>query len=211
MQSAEWGITVAAMERPIEVDLPHKLGREEARRRIAGNVHKLSDHIPGGTADVKSNWVGDQLKAGDTIEVMVPHGSFTTEFDAANPRHLVGIAGGSGITPVMSLIRTLLREEPESRFTLLYGNRDSSSIIFLDELDKVDPTDGGFGGYQAIRIDADAARFVTGEEDRERQRRVELELCLDDGRRRPRAADVRAAASGADQAAGHSVGTGKPR
>ena len=49
------------MERPIEVDLPHKLGREEARRRIAGNVHKLSDHIPGGTADVKSNWVGDQL------------------------------------------------------------------------------------------------------------------------------------------------------
>ena len=61
LQSAEWGTTVAAMERPIEVDLPHKLGREEARRRIAGNVHKLSDHIPGGAADVKSNWIGDQL------------------------------------------------------------------------------------------------------------------------------------------------------
>ena len=61
LQSAEWGTTVAAMERPIEVDLPHKLGREEARRRIAGNVHRLSDHIPGGAADVKSNWVGDQL------------------------------------------------------------------------------------------------------------------------------------------------------
>ena len=61
LQSAEWGTTVARMERPIEVDLPHKLGREEARRRIAGNVHKLSDHIPGGAADVKSNWVGDQL------------------------------------------------------------------------------------------------------------------------------------------------------
>jgi ring-1,2-phenylacetyl-CoA epoxidase subunit PaaE len=51
-----------------------------------------------------SNWVGDQLKAGDTVEVMVPHGSFTTDFDAARSRHLVGIAGGSGITPVMSLI-----------------------------------------------------------------------------------------------------------
>ena len=61
MQSAEWRTTVAGMERPIEVDLPHKLGREEARRRIAGNVHKLTDHIPGGAADVKSNWVGDQL------------------------------------------------------------------------------------------------------------------------------------------------------
>ena len=81
-----------------------------------------------------SNWVGDELKAGDTIEVMVPHGSFTTEFDPAANRHLVGIAGGSGITPVISLIRTLLAEEPRSRFTLLYGNRDSSSVIFLEAL-----------------------------------------------------------------------------
>ena len=81
-----------------------------------------------------SNWVGDRLKPGDTIEVMVPHGSFTTDFGSTNRRHLVGIAGGSGITPVMSLIKTLLREEPESRFTLIYGNRDSSSIIFLEAL-----------------------------------------------------------------------------
>jgi ring-1,2-phenylacetyl-CoA epoxidase subunit PaaE len=81
-----------------------------------------------------SNWVGDQLKAGDTVEVMVPHGSFTTDFAAAKIRHLVGIAGGSGITPVMSLIKTLLREEPKSLFTLLYGNRDSSSVIFLETL-----------------------------------------------------------------------------
>jgi ring-1,2-phenylacetyl-CoA epoxidase subunit PaaE len=81
-----------------------------------------------------SNWVGDNLKAGDTIEVMPPHGSFTTDFPAATARNVVGIAGGSGITPVMSLLRTLLKTEPESRFTLLYGNRDSSSIIFLEEL-----------------------------------------------------------------------------
>ena len=81
-----------------------------------------------------SNWVGDRLKTGDTIEVMPPHGSFTTTFDRGRARHLVGIAGGSGITPVMSLIRTLLREEPKSRVTLLYGNRDSSSIIFLEAL-----------------------------------------------------------------------------
>jgi ring-1,2-phenylacetyl-CoA epoxidase subunit PaaE len=81
-----------------------------------------------------SNWVGDKLKPGDTVEVMVPHGSFTTDFDASKSRHLVGIVGGSGITPVMSLIKTLLSEEPRSRFTLLYGNRDSSSIIFLEAL-----------------------------------------------------------------------------
>ena len=48
-----------------------------------------------------SNWVGDTLKAGDTVEVMPPHGSFTTEFAPAAKRHVVGIAGGSGITPVM--------------------------------------------------------------------------------------------------------------
>jgi ring-1,2-phenylacetyl-CoA epoxidase subunit PaaE len=83
---------------------------------------------------VFSNWVGDHLRAGDILEVMVPHGSFTTEFDAANRRHLVGIAGGSGITPVMSLIRTLLSQEPNSRFTLFYGNRDSSGVIFLEAL-----------------------------------------------------------------------------
>ena len=81
-----------------------------------------------------SNWVGDHLKPGDMLDVMPPHGSFTTSFDATANRRLVGIAGGSGITPVMSLIRTLLQEEPQSRFTLFYGNRDSSSIIFLEEL-----------------------------------------------------------------------------
>jgi hypothetical protein len=61
LQSAEWRITVARMERPIEVELPHKLGREEARRRIAGNIHKLKDHMPGGAAHVASNWAGDTL------------------------------------------------------------------------------------------------------------------------------------------------------
>jgi ring-1,2-phenylacetyl-CoA epoxidase subunit PaaE len=81
-----------------------------------------------------SNWVGDSLKPGDAIDVMPPHGSFTTDFDASKSRHLVGIAGGSGITPVMSLIKTMLKQEPNSRFTLLYGNRDSSSVIFLEAL-----------------------------------------------------------------------------
>src|SRR3954453_9003806 len=66
---------------------------------------------------VFSNWAGDQLKAGETIEVMPPHGSFTTDFDPSTTRHLVGIAGGSGITPVLSLIKTTLRHEPKSRFT----------------------------------------------------------------------------------------------
>ena len=83
---------------------------------------------------VFSNWVGDNLKVGDQVDVMPPHGSFTTDFDPANKRHIVAFAGGSGITPVMSLLKTTLREEPDSRFTLFYGNRDSSSVIFLEAL-----------------------------------------------------------------------------
>ena len=89
-------------------------------KRIAGGVF--------------SNWVADNLKAGDTIDVMTPHGSFTTAFDPGAQRHYVAFAGGSGITPIMSLIRTALAEEPRSRFTLFYGNRDSTSIIFLEAL-----------------------------------------------------------------------------
>ena len=114
------------------------LGGEEVRRNYSlctapaeGDVMVTVKRIGGG---LFSNWVGDSLKAGDTIDVMPPHGSFTTEFAAANSRHLVGLAGGSGITPVISLIKTLLREEPDSRFTLLYGNRDSTSVIFLETL-----------------------------------------------------------------------------
>jgi len=89
-------------------------------KRIAGGVF--------------SNWVGDHLKPGDVIDVMPPHGSFTRQFDRGESRRYVGFAGGSGITPVISLIRTAFRREPGSRFTLFYGNRDSSSVIFLDAL-----------------------------------------------------------------------------
>ena len=49
------------MQRPIDVDLPHKLGKDEARRRIAGNIHTLESHIPGGTSRVESTWAGDTL------------------------------------------------------------------------------------------------------------------------------------------------------
>src|SRR5690606_8925301 len=81
-----------------------------------------------------SNWANDNLKPGDTLDVMPPHGSFTWDFDSRAANHYVGFAGGSGITPVMSLLKTALLTEPESRFTLFYGNRDSGSIIFLEAL-----------------------------------------------------------------------------
>jgi ring-1,2-phenylacetyl-CoA epoxidase subunit PaaE len=81
-----------------------------------------------------SNWANDSLRPGDMIEVMAPHGSFTWDFDPQARNHYAGFAGGSGITPVLSLLKTALMVEPGSRFTLFYGNRDSSSVIFLEEL-----------------------------------------------------------------------------
>ena len=79
-----------------------------------------------------SNWANDNIREGDALEVQPPHGSFTKAFSADASGHYVGFAGGSGITPVLSLLKTALLAEPASRFTLLYGNRDSSAVIFLE-------------------------------------------------------------------------------
>jgi ring-1,2-phenylacetyl-CoA epoxidase subunit PaaE len=96
-----------------------------------GELRVAIKQIAGG---VFSNWANAQLKAGDVIEVMAPHGSFTCSFDPAASRRYVGFAGGSGITPVLSLLKTALTTEPQSRFTLLYGNRSTPTIMFLEEL-----------------------------------------------------------------------------
>ncbi|MBX2967055.1 MAG: ferredoxin--NADP reductase [Cyclobacteriaceae bacterium] len=81
-----------------------------------------------------SNWLPDNLKTGDVLKIMEPMGQFTTEFDKARKRHLILFAGGSGITPILSIIKSLLTQEPESMVSLIYCNRDIDSIIFKDEL-----------------------------------------------------------------------------
>ena len=118
-----------------------EIGGEEIRRNYSLCVAPQDDEvkvtvkrIAGG---VFSNWANDNLRPGDEIDVMPPHGSFTWDFAPGAANHYVGFAGGSGITPVISLLRTALLTEPDSRFTLFYGNRDSQSVIFLDELAKL--------------------------------------------------------------------------
>jgi ring-1,2-phenylacetyl-CoA epoxidase subunit PaaE len=83
---------------------------------------------------VFSGWVNDELKAGDELEVMAPHGSFCWTFDPDARREYVAFAGGSGITPVLSLLKTALAMEPHARFTLFYGNRNSPGVMFLEEI-----------------------------------------------------------------------------
>ena len=86
---------------------------------------------PGG---LFSSWANEQLQAGATLDVMPPMGHFNVPLDAESERHYLAFAAGSGITPILSIIKTTLLAEPKSRFTLVYGNRASSSVIFRDEL-----------------------------------------------------------------------------
>ncbi|MET0319870.1 MAG: 1,2-phenylacetyl-CoA epoxidase subunit PaaE [Duganella sp.] len=81
-----------------------------------------------------SGWAVDHLQPGATVDVMPPSGHFNVPLDAAHRKHYVAFAAGSGITPILSIIKTTLAVEPHARFTLFYGNRASSSVIFRDEL-----------------------------------------------------------------------------
>ena len=89
---------------------------------------------------VFSTWANRELKAGHTIEVMEPSGHFNVPLEPESARHHVGFASGSGITPVLSIIKTTLKAEPHSRFTLFYGNRASSAVIFKEELSNLKDT-----------------------------------------------------------------------
>lgn len=82
-----------------------------------------------------STWANENLAPGDMIEAMPPMGKFSMPLDPATARHYVGFAAGSGITPVLSIVKTVLRREPKSRFTLVYANRQISSIMFREELE----------------------------------------------------------------------------
>ena len=81
-----------------------------------------------------SNYLNDHAKAGDEIEIMEPMGNFTTEIEASKKRHLIMFAGGSGITPMMDLVQSLLSQESESIASLIYANRNEHSIIFQDKI-----------------------------------------------------------------------------
>lgn len=82
-----------------------------------------------------SSFANTSLKAGDSLEVMTPTGSFTTELNASHKKQYVLVAAGSGITPVLSLAKAILKEEPESEVSLFYGNKGFASIIFREELE----------------------------------------------------------------------------
>jgi len=84
-----------------------------------------------------STWANEQLKVGDCLDVMPPQGHFFTELSAENEKLYVAFVAGSGITPVMSILRSTLEQEPRSRFILFYGNRTFDTIIFREQLEEL--------------------------------------------------------------------------
>jgi ring-1,2-phenylacetyl-CoA epoxidase subunit PaaE len=82
-----------------------------------------------------SNYANDLLRVGDTLDVAAPNGKFYTELNESNSRKYLAIAAGSGITPILSIIKTTLLAEPLSEFILVYGNKNTGSIIFKEEIE----------------------------------------------------------------------------
>ncbi|MCG8469349.1 MAG: FAD-binding oxidoreductase, partial [Gemmatimonadetes bacterium] len=82
-----------------------------------------------------STFANEALQAGDTLEAMRPTGNFHAPLEPEKARRYLGFAGGSGITPIISIIKTVLAAEPASTFTLVYGNRSLGAIMFREELE----------------------------------------------------------------------------
>jgi ring-1,2-phenylacetyl-CoA epoxidase subunit PaaE len=118
-----------------------KLDGTEVRRSYSicsgmdeGELRVAIKRLDGGLFSCFAN---AQLKAGDTIEVLPPDGRFGLVPDAAAERTYVGFAAGSGITPIFSIVKSVLTREPRSHFVLFYGNKSSATIMFKDELDNL--------------------------------------------------------------------------
>jgi len=121
-------VTVRALLDEVDVRRSYSICAPAGSGKLRVGIKRL----PGGAFSTHAT---TQLNAGDVLEVMPPVGEFIIDIDPTKPRKAVAIAAGSGITPVLSLISSSLENEPDSSWTLVYGNRTANSIMFLDELE----------------------------------------------------------------------------
>ncbi|OJJ10353.1 phenylacetic acid degradation protein [Alphaproteobacteria bacterium AO1-B] len=116
-----------------------------------------------------STWANEELKVGDRLDVMPPMGRFFTELEPEKAKSYLGFAGGSGITPVLSIIKTVLAREPKSTFTLIYANRQTSSIMFREELEDLKNTYlGRFSVIHILETETQDIDLFTGRIDAEK-------------------------------------------
>ncbi len=117
------------------------LDGEEVRRSYSicsgpddGEIRIAIKKIDGGAF---SSWAAEELKVGDKLDVMTPTGRFGVETSPGEALTYVGFAAGSGITPILSIIKGVLAREPNSRFFLFYGNRTTSGMLFRETLEEL--------------------------------------------------------------------------
>ncbi len=118
---------------------------------------------------VFSTWANEDLKVGDVLEAMAPSGRFTVETDPDAGKNYLGFAGGSGITPVLSILKSVLEDEPGSAFTLVYANRAVNTIMFREELEDLKNLYmGRLTVIHVLETDAQEIDLFTGRVDEEK-------------------------------------------
>jgi ring-1,2-phenylacetyl-CoA epoxidase subunit PaaE len=122
-------LTVRAQVNGQDVRRNYSISSPRSRFLLSGELEIGIRPVEGG---LFSNWAATAVKVGDTLSVMPPDGRFTVK--KARAIHRVGFAAGSGITPILSIAATTLEEQPESKFTLVYGNRRMGSVMFNEAL-----------------------------------------------------------------------------
>lgn len=146
----------------------------------AGRTLRIaSAEVPGGRM---STWLNRVLRAGDEVDVLPPLGTFVLEPRPERTRHHVAVAAGSGITPVLAVLQTALADEPRSRATLLYGNRRTDTVMFLEELE--DLKNAYPGRFQLVHVlsrEPQDVELFHGRLDRERLTRILDALVPTDG------------------------------
>ncbi len=131
-----------------------------------GELRVAVKKVPGGKF---STYANEKLAVGDVLDVMTPTGKFYTEVAENNKKNYVAFAAGSGITPIMSIMKTVLEQEPNSEFTLFYGNKHSGSIIFKEQIEDLkDVYTNRFSVYHVLSREQTGADLFYGRIDEEK-------------------------------------------
>jgi ring-1,2-phenylacetyl-CoA epoxidase subunit PaaE len=159
------------------VALRARVGGRELRRSYSlcrpPSAGRLSVAIKRDLGGAFSTWATSELRPGDEIDVMSPQGTFTVDPSRTAGRHIVGIAAGSGITPLMALAGAVLSGSPDSRFTLVYTNRTAIDVMFLEELaDLKDRYPSRLALHHVLSREQRSAPLLSGRIDEERLRRM---------------------------------------
>jgi ring-1,2-phenylacetyl-CoA epoxidase subunit PaaE len=127
----------------LTVIVPAEAGGKKVRRSYSMSTSPHSDTSIGITVKrveggLVSNYLNDNVKVGDFLEVLEPMGNFHVEPNSENARHAILFAAGSGVTPLMAIAKSILKMEVNSRITLIYGNRSEESIIFKQKIEELE-------------------------------------------------------------------------